>query len=71
MVADHQLIGKVARVIGTIEPGKLGEIMVSIRGGSESYFAYSGDPSERIEQGARVVVIEQEAPRTVIVSRFS
>jgi membrane protein implicated in regulation of membrane protease activity len=71
MVADHQLIGKVARVIGTIEPGKLGEIMVSIRGGSESYFAYASDPEETIERGARIVVLDQEAARTVIVSRLA
>jgi hypothetical protein len=71
MLADHQPIGKVGRVIGAIEPGKVGEIMIPIRGGSESYFAYAGDPQEAIERGARVVVIEQDAPRTVIVSRLS
>ena len=67
MVADHELIGKVGRVTGAIEPGKLGEVMIPIRGGSESYYAYSAD-QERIETGTRVVVIEHEAGRTVIVS---
>jgi hypothetical protein len=71
MLADHQLIGKVGRVIGAILPGKLGEIMIPIRGGSESYFAYAADPEETIDQGTRIVVLEQEAPRTVIVSRLS
>lgn len=68
MVADHELIGKVGRVTGTIEPGKLGEVMIAIRGGSESYYAYAADQEERIESGTRVVVLEHEAGRTVIVS---
>ena len=71
MVADHELIGKVGRVTGAIEPGKLGEVMIPIRGGSESYYAYSADHEERIETGTRVVVIEHEAGRTVIVSRLA
>jgi membrane protein implicated in regulation of membrane protease activity len=72
MVVDHQLIGKVGRVIGTIEPGKLGEVMIGIRGGSESYYAYAADQGERIETGERVVVLDQDAaPRTVVVSRFA
>jgi membrane protein implicated in regulation of membrane protease activity len=68
MIADHELIGKVGRVTGTIEPGKLGEVMIAIRGGSESYYAYAADQEERIESGTRVVVLEHEAARTVIVS---
>ena len=68
MVADHELIGKVGRVTGTIEPGKLGEVMIAIRGGSESYYASAADQEERIESGTRVVVLEHEAARTVIVS---
>jgi membrane protein implicated in regulation of membrane protease activity len=71
MVADHELIGKVGRVTGTIEPGKLGEVMIAIRGGSESYYAYAADEEERIESGTRVVVLEHEAARTVIVSPLS
>ena len=71
MAADHELIGKVGRVTGTIEPGKLGEVMIAIRGGSESYYAYAADQEERIESGTRVVVLEHEAARTVIVSPLS
>ena len=71
MVADHELIGKVGRVTGTIEPGKLGEVMIAIRGGSEAYYAYAADEEERIESGTRVVVLEHEAARTVIVSPLS
>jgi membrane protein implicated in regulation of membrane protease activity len=66
--ADHQLIGKVCRVTGRIEPGKLGEVMVPIRGGSEAYYAQADEP---VEAGARVVVVEAAGPRTVIVSRLT
>jgi hypothetical protein len=69
--ADHQLVGKVCRVIGRIEPGKIGEVMIPVRGGSEGYFAFADDPATAIEKGERVVVIEQEAARTVIVSRLA
>jgi hypothetical protein len=69
--ADHQLIGKVGRVIARIEPGRFGEVMIPIRGGSEAYFAYADDAAETIEKGTRIVVLEQDAPRTVIVSRLT
>ena len=68
MGSDHELVGKVGRCTGQIDPGRLGEVMVPVRGGSESYFAYAADQEERIESGTRVVVLEHEAARTVIVS---
>jgi hypothetical protein len=45
--------------------------MIGIRGGSESYYAYAADQDERIEAGTRVVVLDHEAGRTVIVSTLS
>jgi hypothetical protein len=48
----------------------MGDVMVPIRGGSESYYAYSSDPEETIPKGCRVVVLDQQAPRTIIVSRY-
>jgi hypothetical protein len=56
----------VGRVVGSIPAGRTGEVMIPIRGGSESYFAYA---AEEIPQGTRVVVVEHDAPRTVIVGR--
>ena len=70
MAADHQLIGKIGRLSGAIDPGGLGEVMVPIRGGSEAYYCYADDPHESIPAGTRVLVIEHEPPRTVIVSRY-
>jgi hypothetical protein len=67
---DQDVIGKVARVTGEILPGDMGEVMIPVRGGSEMYYAYASDPSETIPKGTRVVVIEHDPPRTVVVSRY-
>ena len=64
------MTGKVGRVTGRIAPGTVGEVMVRIRGGSEAFYAYAHEPGQTFEAGDRVVVIEYEPPRTVLVSRF-
>ena len=68
--SDHQVIGKVGRLTGEITAGRMGEVMIPIRGGTEAYFAYAADPDESIPRGTRVIVIEHDPPRTVIVSRI-
>jgi len=70
METDHELIGKVGQCTAAIEPGGMGEVMIPIRGGAESFFAYASDSEESIPKGARVLVLERNAPRTIIVSRF-
>lgn len=70
MTADHQVIAKVGRLTSSIPPGGMGEVMLPIRGGSEVYFCYADDPAVELPKGTRVVVIEHDQPRTVIVSRF-
>jgi len=67
-VADHAMIGKVGRVTGTVAPGLVGEVMVSIRGGTEAFHAYAADSEDTIRTGTRVVVVEYFPPRTVVVS---
>jgi len=69
MGSDHEVIGKIGRLTGQIDPGRMGEVMIPIRGGSEAFYAYAADPEESIPRGTRVVVIEHEPPRTVVVSR--
>ena len=69
-VADHQMIGKMGRVTGTIAPGRLGEVMVQVRGGSEAFHAYSADDDETIPTGSRILVVEYFPPRTVVVTRM-
>jgi hypothetical protein len=70
MDTDHELIGKVGNCTGSIEPGRMGEVMVPIRGGWESYFAYSMDGEDTIPEGCQILVLERKAPRTLIVSRY-
>lgn len=64
------MVGKVGRLTGAIEPGGLGEVVLPIRGGTETYFAYASMPDEAIPRGARVIVLEHEPPRTVVVSTY-
>ena len=59
---------KVGRVTGTISPGKLGEVMIPVRGGSEAFHAYAADDDDTITTGRRVVVVEYYPPRTVVVT---
>jgi hypothetical protein len=67
-VVEQEMIGKVGRVTGAISPGRLGEVMIAIRGGSEAFNAYSVDPADTIARGTRIVVVEYFPPRTVVVS---
>jgi hypothetical protein len=46
----------------------MGEVMISVRGGTEAFHAYGSDAAEAIAPGARVVVVEYLPPRTVVVS---
>lgn len=65
---DQQVVGRVGRVTAPIAPGRLGEVMVAIRGGSEAFNAYAMDAKEAIPKGSRVFVVEYFPPRTVVVS---
>jgi hypothetical protein len=67
-VVDQEMIGRVGRVTGVIGPGRLGEVMVAVRGGSEAFNAYGTDPGEIIAKGTRIVIVEYYPPRTVVVS---
>jgi hypothetical protein len=69
-MADHRMIGKMGRVTGTISPGRLGEVMVQVRGGSEAFHAYATDHDDTIPRGSRIVVVEYYPPRTVVVARM-
>jgi hypothetical protein len=67
-VVDHKVIGKVGRVTGRVSPGRLGEVMISIRGGTEAFNAYGADADQTLEPGTRVAVVEYYPPRTVVVT---
>lgn len=71
MSANVSPVGCVGRVTasGAIRPGRLGEVMIAIRGGVEAFLARDVDGGE-IEPYAPVVVVEYEPPRTVLVARL-
>ena len=62
-------VGRVSKQ-GAIRPGRLGEVLVSIRGGMESFLAQDVDGGS-IEADEEIVVIERIAPRTVLVTRLN
>lgn len=71
MPASSSPIGSHGRVTatGAIQPGKLGEVMVAIRGGVEAFLARDADGG-RIDPYEEVAVVAYEPPRTVVVTRL-
>ena len=62
-------VGRVSKQ-GAIRPGRLGEVLVPIRGGLESYLAQDVDGGS-IEADEEIVVVDRIAPRTVLVTRLN
>jgi hypothetical protein len=63
--ADGELIGEVGYVSVPIPPGKPGEVMLSVRGGTEAFAAWADEP---IAKHARVVVVDERSARSVTVT---
>jgi hypothetical protein len=53
---------------GAIRPGRTGEVMVAVGGGVQAYLALDADGGS-IAAYEEVAVVEQVAPRTVLVTR--
>lgn len=66
-MADQKVVGKTGRVTGRVSPGRIGEVMIPVRGGTEAYHALGTD-DEEIAPGTRVLVVEILPPRTVVVT---
>lgn len=64
----QQMVGKLGRVTATIAPGRIGEVMIEIRGGSEAFLAYGADSDETYARGTRITVVDYYPPRTVVVT---
>jgi membrane protein implicated in regulation of membrane protease activity len=67
MSHDDPVVGKIGIVTHAIREGKAGEIVVHIRGGTETYMAYSDTD---LPAQAEVLVIAQRSARTVEVTPF-
>ena len=68
---DGSPVGCLGRVTssGAIRPGRLGEVMVAIGGGVQAFLARDADGGA-IGPYEEVVVVDQTAPRTVLVTRL-
>ena len=67
MSGDESIVGKLGIVTHPIQAGKPGEIVVHIRGGTETYMAYSDTD---VPEQAEVLVIAKRSARTLEVTPF-
>jgi hypothetical protein len=65
--AEESLLGKIGRVTVSIPADGPGEVLLSVRGGTEAYAAWSDEP---IARHNRVVVVERISARSVLVAPF-
>jgi hypothetical protein len=66
---ETSLIGSIGVLtVATRGPGGPGEVLVKVRGGTETYIAWSLAP---LPKGATVLVIESRGNRTVDVSEWN
>ena len=69
MARDDSAIGSVGVLtVGTRGSGGPGEVLIKIRGGSETYLAWSQTP---LRKGATVLVVDSRGGRTVDVMEWS
>lgn len=69
MDGDAAAIGRTGVLtVGTRGPQGPGEVLIKIRGGSESFLAWSEEP---LPKGTAVLVVETRGARTVGVVRWS
>lgn len=64
---DDPVVGKLGTVVHPIAPGRAGEVVVHIRGGSEVYMAVS---DTELDRHTEVLIVGHIAPRTVQVTPF-
>lgn len=69
MDGEPEAIGRTGVLtVGTRGPEGPGEVLIKIRGGSESFLAWSEEP---LAKGTTVLIIEYRGARTVGVVRWS
>lgn len=65
---DDPVVGKLGRVSHPIAPGTTGEVVLHIRGGTETYMAVADDDLAR---DTEVLVVAHLSARTVRVTPFA
>jgi hypothetical protein len=69
LAGDSSAIGSVGVLtVGTRGEGGPGEVLIKIRGGSETYIAWSDKP---LPKGATVLVVDARSGRTVDVMAWA
>ncbi|MER5945350.1 hypothetical protein ABZ930_10775 [Streptomyces sp. NPDC046716] len=69
MAPDEAVVGCTGKlVLGTRGAGGPGEVLVRVRGGTETFLAWSDEPLER---GTTVLVIESRGTRQVVVMAWT
>jgi hypothetical protein len=63
--AERDLLGTIGRVTVSIPADGPGEVLLPVRGGTESFAAWSDEP---IPRHSRIVVVECMPGRSVIVT---
>jgi hypothetical protein len=66
-MTDHTVVGKVVRVTDHVAPGRLGAVIIPVRGGTEEFYARAA-AGVAIAAGQMVKVIAYAPPRTVEVA---
>jgi hypothetical protein len=64
---DDPVVGKLGTVTHPIAPGRPGEVVIHIRGGTETYMAVA---DTEVAVRAQVLVVGQPSARTVEVTPF-
>jgi hypothetical protein len=64
---ESDLIGMTGRISVPVPVGGVGEIIISVRGGSQAYTAYTAG-GESLPKNARAAVVEKMGARTVLVT---
>jgi membrane protein implicated in regulation of membrane protease activity len=67
MSMDDRVVGRLGTVTHPIAPGKPGEVLVHIRGGTEIFMAVS---DTELPEHSQVLVVRQVSARTVEVTPF-
>jgi hypothetical protein len=63
--AEESLLGKIGRVTVSIPADGPGEVLLTVRGGTEAFAAWSDEP---IMRHRRVVVVDSISARSVFVT---
>lgn len=63
-----ELVGKQGFVTSRVQGSDCGEVMISVRNGTERYYAVAEDPEANYAPNTRVVVVDELGGRTLVVS---